>query len=99
MASVAKNPRPAWQATLKWERRVFERAPPKHKRTRLNQPKTPGTNASDAEKLETLPAPCEEIDEEPFERITIRVCFVCFSRPGIDPIRFRVNPLKDGRFV
>ena len=39
------------------------------------------------------------VDAEQQERVTIRVCFICFSRRGIDAMRFRVNPLKNGRFT
>jgi hypothetical protein len=92
MSALAKNSKPAWEATVKWERHSFERVLPKKRRQIA-------LADAEAEEIERIRAAHDDGGEEVRERLTILVCLICFSRPGIEPIRFRVNPLKNGRFT
>jgi hypothetical protein len=99
MAPTISSPSSTWDATIGWEWRTFERVPPK--RDRLRRQKL-ATRASDVTTGNSNPPASENPDEtidEPPERVTIRVCFIRFTRAGVEPIRFRVNPLKSGGFT
>jgi hypothetical protein len=93
MAALVTNSKPAWQATLKWERHSVEQVRPRRRKPVVE----PGV--TEAEAWHELRAETGDAVQEEVERVTIRVCFVDFSRAGIDPIRFRVNALQDGRFT
>jgi hypothetical protein len=99
MAPTINSAGSAWEAAIGWGWRTFDRVPPKRDRLRREKlAKRPSDNAT-AESIHPVSeGPVETLDEPP-ERVTIRVCFIRFARAGVEPIRFRVNPLKDGHFT
>jgi hypothetical protein len=101
MASMANRPPPAaWEAKIAWEWRSFDRVPSSREQKRQGKRAAERTAALTEAEPATSDSECpdETMDELPV-RINMRVCFIRFDRAGREPIRFRVNPSKDGRLT
>ena len=92
MGSEIKISVPTWQAVVKVGSSGFLREPPAKERTIKR-------GAWLVEQRETPKEKLIRLLREEEDKIWVRACLVEFSRPGCDPIRFRVNPLKNGRFT
>jgi hypothetical protein len=67
MAALAKNSKPAWEATVRWERHSFERARP-------NKGQSAKPDVTESEGDEGMRDEGGG-DQQP-ERVTIRMCFI-----------------------
>jgi hypothetical protein len=87
----------AWQAEVKLRRQSFERVPPK------GRPAVEPDSVAQEQEQEKEQAQGESVAGErgvaDDETMWVRFCVVEFSRPGVEPVRFRVNALDDGRFT
>jgi hypothetical protein len=92
MGSAIEISVPTWQAVVKIGSSSFYRVPPAKQRTIKR-------GAWLVEQRETPKEKRTRVLREEEDKIWVRACLVEFTRPGCDPIRFRVNPLKDGRFT
>jgi hypothetical protein len=92
MASAIEISVRTWQASVKLRLCSYHRVPPKKRRTIEREACQVDQRETRKEKLTRL-----LLAEE--DKVWVWACLVEFSRPGCEPIRFRVNPLKDGRFT
>ena len=82
----------AWEAAVKLRGQQFDGLPPK------KRPAVEG-EAAKAEQQEAAESERREGCAKDGDSRWARVCVVEFSRRGIKPIRFRVNPRNDGTFT
>jgi hypothetical protein len=99
MAPTINSAGSTWEAAICWGWRTFDRVPTKRDRSRREKLAKRTSDGATASSIHTASASPDESGDEPPERVTIRVCFIRFARAGVEPIRFRVNPLKDGHFT
>jgi len=92
MGSAIEISVPTWQAVVKVGSSGFHRVAPAKRRTIKR-------GAWLVEERETPKEKLTRLLREEEDKIWVRACLVEFSRTGSKPIRFRVNPRKDGTFT
>ena len=96
MAIATKVSGAAWDAVVKSRGQCFDGLPPKMQKAVESETAQAEQEQEQEQRLgDERRNGCGEDDE----RHWARVCVVEFARPGIKPIRFRVNRRKDGTFT